>query len=148
MEPEFDPKEALAMAARARAGLAARAGTPWWYAPGYGLGCGATVASLALPGWWAIPGVLAAMLWVLGLYTVWKRQSGLSVSGYRSGSTRKITAALALGYGVAFGVASGFRSGGAPVWGPIVCGIVLGVFAAWASAAWDRAWRRDILADL
>lgn len=145
MDNEFDATEALAMAARTRAGLAARAGTPAWYAPGYGLGCGAMVASLALPGWWAAAGILAAVLWVLALYAIWQRQSGLSVSGYRNGSTRKITGALALGYGVAFGVATSFRGGDAPVLGPILCGVVLALFATWASAAWDRAWRRDMV---
>lgn len=148
MDSEFDPKEALAMAAQTRARLAARAGTPAWYAPGYGLGCGSTVVSLALPDSWIPAGMVLALVWTVGLYLLWQRISGLSVSGYRAGSTRRVTAWLLVAYMLAFAVAAGLRSGPAPVWGPILCGVALGLFAAWASAAWDRAWRRDMVREL
>lgn len=148
MEPELKPEDALALAARTRASLAQRAGTPAWYAPGYGLGCGATVASLALPDGWIPFGMIVALVWTLGLYLLWQRLSGLSVSGYRSGSTRRVTLWLLAAYMLAFGLAAWLRGGPAPLWGPIACGMVFGLFAGWASAAWDRAWRRDMMREL
>lgn len=136
------PDDALALAHATRSSLAARAGTPRWYAPGYGLGCGAMIASFALPGSWMILGTAASTLWVLGLYALWRRQSGLSVSGYRAGATLPVTIGLLIAFVIAVGAAVWSRA--ISPWGPVGVGAVLGVIAALASAQWDRVWRREM----
>jgi hypothetical protein len=32
--------------------------------------------------------------------------------------------------------------------GPLACGVVLGIVAAFASAAWDRAWRAELRGEI
>lgn len=140
MEQDLGPDEALALARQTRSKLVQRAASPWWYAPGYGLGCGGLVASLALPGWYALLGAVGSLLFAVVLYLVWSRRSGLSVSGYRRGRTRPVTIAFLVAYVVAFGVALAWRDS----WVPLAAGAVLAMVAAAASLAWDRAWRADI----
>lgn len=132
--------DALALAARTRARMVARAASPPWYAPLYGLCCGGLVASLALPDWYAVTGAVASLLSAILLYVVWSRRSGLRVNGYRSGRTRRATAALLVAYLAACRVALSWRE----TWVPLVAGSVLAVVAALGSRAWDRAWRADI----
>ena len=136
------PDDALALAHATRSRLAQRAGTPSWYAPGYGLGCGAMIASFALPEGWMLLGFVASLLWVLGLYSLWQRQSGLSVNGYRAGATLPVTIGLLIAFVVAVGAAVWSRA--ISPWGPVAVGAVLAIVAALASAAWDRIWRREM----
>ncbi|WP_404333432.1 hypothetical protein AB2M62_10200 [Sphingomonas sp. MMS12-HWE2-04] len=100
------------------------------------------IASLALPGGWVILGTVVSLLWVLGLYAIWRRQSGLSVSGYRAGATLPVTLALLVAFTIAVIVAVTLRE--RTPWAPVACGVVLGVVAAIASATWDRIWRREM----
>lgn len=144
MEQDLDPADALELARRSRERLAARAASPWWYAPGYGLGCGGLVASLALPGWWGPLTALGCLLFVGTLYAAWRAKSGLSVNGYRRGSTRPVTFALLAAFALAYAVALLLRDEPGYRWVPLACGVVLAIVAGLASAAWDRAWRADM----
>ena len=144
MTEELDPGAALALAERTRERMAARATTPAWYAPLYGLFSGLFVAGVGLPQPFGIALVVAAMLAIALLYLRWTRLSGLIVMGYRAGATRVIAIALTfalIGLALA-GLALREKMG--LVWGPIACGVAGGLFAAFASAAWDRAWRDEI----
>ncbi len=140
--------DALAAARGARERLAARAVAPWWYAPAYGLGCGGLIASLALPDQRAPFAALGCLLFLLGLYTIWRRKSGLSVSGYRAGQTRRIAFGLAASFLAAYVLALVLREKYPHGYGPIAVGAVMAVIAARASAAWDRAWRAQMRGEL
>lgn len=144
MTNELDPRDALALAQQTRERMAARAGTPGWYAPLYGLFCGMLVMGGGLPQPMGISIVALAIVMLGLLYQRWTQISGLSVNGYRSGATRVI----AIGLGIAMvglmmaGLA--LRESLGLAWAPIACGAAGAVIAAFASAAWDRAWREDI----
>ncbi len=140
-----DARDALSLARGARERLAARAVAPWWYAPAYGLGCGGVVASLALPNHLAPIAALGCLLMLLGLYAIWRRRSGLSVSGYRAGATRRIAIGIGGAFLAAYSLALLLRDRYPDGRGPIICGLVLAFIAARGSAAWDRAWRKEIL---
>jgi hypothetical protein len=140
-----DASDALALARGARERLAARAVAPWWYAPGYGLGCGGVVASLALPNHLAPIAALVCLLMLVGLYAIWQRRSGLGVSGYRAGPTRRISVGIGVAFLAAYALALLLRDRYPDGRGPILCGVVLALIASRASAAWDRAWRKEIL---
>lgn len=152
-QPSFDPTswsaaDALETARHARARVAERAATPGWYPPVYGLGVGGMVASLALPGALAAWGLLLCIVLLLGAYRRWQRQSGLSVSGYRAGETRRIALRLAVLQVVAFTFAIWSRLAVTGAWStlvPLVGGAVVAILAARASLAWDRAWRTELL---
>ncbi|MEA3011626.1 MAG: hypothetical protein QOD42_171 [Sphingomonadales bacterium] len=148
MADELDPAEALALAKGARDRVAARAGTPAWYAPLYGLCCGGLVAGAGMkqPLGLAIIGVSLAA--VLLLYRTWQQQSGLSVSGYRKGRTRTIALALAallvmLALG-GFELSTRFGI----LWAPYACGAAAALTGALASLAWDRAWLAELAGDV
>jgi hypothetical protein len=144
MTEELDPRAALALAERTREKMAARAGTPTWYAPLYGLGCGLLVAGGGLPQPWGLLLIAAGILGVALLYMRWTHSSGLSVNGYRAGATRVIAIGLSIALAALMLAGLALRETMGLVWAPILCGIVAAFVAAFASAAWDRAWREDI----
>lgn len=144
MDQDFGPDEALALARQTRARMVERAASPVWYAPGYGLGCGGIIASLALRGWQGTVATLGSISFLVLLYLVWRRRSGLGVSGYRRGRTLPVTIALLAAYLAALAVALIWRDRPGYGWVPLAAGAVLAVVAAAASLAWDRAWRADI----
>jgi hypothetical protein len=144
MTEELDPRAALALVRDARVRMAERAATPVWYAPLYGLFCGLLVAGAGLPQPWGLIQVAVALIAVGLLYHRWTQISGLVVNGYRAGATRVIAIALTFALvGLALGGLA-LREHMGLVWGPIACGIVGALIAAFASAAWDRAWREEI----
>ncbi len=140
-----DASDALSLARGARERLAARAVAPWWYAPAYGLGCGGVVASLALPNHLAPIAALVCLLMLVGLYAIWRRRSGLGVSGYRAGTTRRIALGIAAAFLASYALALLLRDRYPDGRGPIICGVVLALIASRGSTAWDRAWRKEIL---
>lgn len=146
MDQDLSPDDALALTRTTRARLVARAATPIWYPPGYGLGCGGIIASLALRSWQGVLATAASLLWLLALYAIWRSRSGLGVSGYRRGRTLPVTIAFLAAYLIAVFVALGWRDEPGYAWMPLAAGAVLAVVAAFASVAWDRAWRADIAA--
>ncbi|MCU0647825.1 MAG: hypothetical protein MUF00_07500 [Gemmatimonadaceae bacterium] len=146
--PRLDARDAagaLDVARQARARIAARAATPWWYPPAYGVGVGGLVAGLALPDRWVPISAAACMLLLLGAYALWRRQSGLHVFGWRAGRTRTIAVGIGVATALAGALAIALRDRYPDGRGPLVCGVLLGLIAARASAAWDRAWRAELL---
>ncbi len=144
MTEELDPRAALAMAERTRERMAERAATPPWYAPLYGIGCGLIVAGGGLPQPWGMALVVAGLLFVLLLYLRWTQSSGLSVNGYRAGTTRVIAVGLAIAMVALLLAGLALREKLGLVWAPIFCGVVGALVAAFASAAWDKAWQAQI----
>lgn len=144
-DDEPTPDDARAVIARTRARMAARAATPWWYPITYGAGVGGLVASLALPPRLVPVGTTACLAVLLGGYAVWQHRTGLRVHGWRPGATRAIAARLAAMMVICIAVAGLWRSRGGGAVLPVGLGLVLGVIAARSSAAWDRAWRAEML---
>lgn len=144
MTEELDPREALALAERTRERMAARATTPAWYAPLYGLGCGLFVTGGGLPQPLGMGLVAAGGLLVALLYMRWTQSSGLSVNGYRAGATRLIAIALVVALVALLLAGLALREELGLLWAPVACGLAGGLLAAFASAAWDRAWRAQI----
>ncbi len=150
MTNELDPGDALAMARSARERVAARAAAaPRWYALLYGLGCGGLVTGAGMLGSdspFRILGSLlfaGSMLAIAFLFRHWQRTTGLSVYGYRAGTTRWIAIGLAAAL-VALMFAGMALTARGIVWAPLACGAAAAVIAAFASAAWDRAWLRQV----
>jgi hypothetical protein len=122
-----------------RARLALRARTPWWYPPTYGASVGGMVASLGLPNQFVPIGMLASLVLLLSGYALWRRSSGLSVSGLRPGATRRIALGLGVAMLLAFFTALALRqrdSGGVWRWpwsppGAACDGIGPGVRKCW-----------------
>lgn len=144
MTEELDPRAALDLAERTRERMAARAATPAWYAPFYGIGCGLIVAGGGLPQPWGMLVVAAGILSVALLYSRWTQSSGLSVNGYRAGTTRVIAIGLALALVALLLAGLVLRERMGLVWAPVLCGVLAALVAAFASAAWDKAWQAQI----
>jgi len=141
-EQQLDPGEALALARAARARLAGRDLSPWWYAPLYGLAVGGMVASAAGPSRYAA-GVVVFLMAAVVLYKVWARRTGVSVYGYRKGQTRTIAlvmvaAVLVTGWASILLRLQGYA------WAPLAGGAGAAMIAGVGSRLWDRAWRADI----
>jgi 4-hydroxybenzoate polyprenyltransferase len=144
MTEELDPREALALADRTRQRMLERAATPGWYAPLYGVGCGLIVAGGAAPQPWGMLLLVAGLVGVVLLYQRWTQSSGLSVNGYRAGATRVIAIGLAVALIVLMIAGLVVRETLGLIWAPFACGAAGALIAAFASAAWDRAWRAQI----
>lgn len=144
MTEELDPRAALALAERTRENMAARAATPAWYAPLYGLGCGLIIAGGGLPQPWGVLLVGIGIVSVALLYMRWTQSSGLSVNGYRAGATRVIAVSLAITMIALMLAGLVLRAQLGLIWAPLVCGMIGALVAAFASAAWDKAWQAQI----
>ena len=139
------PTDAHALIARTRARMVARAATPWWYPITYGAGVGGLAASLALPVHLAPLGLAVCLSVLLAGYAAWQAHTGLRVSGWRAGATRRIARRMGLIMLGVIALAGLSRArGGSPLI-PVALGVLLGVIAAQTSKAWDRAWRADML---
>lgn len=150
MTEELDPKAALALARNARERVSARAAdAPGWYGPLYGLGCGGLVAGAGYLAGDGLPRILgslvfaASLLAIALLYHRWQQTTGLSVNGYRAGTTRVIAIGLAAAL-LGLMLVGMELSGRGLLWAPVACGAAAALIAAVASAAWDRAWQRQI----
>lgn len=136
--------EALSIVRGARASIAVRAATPWWYPPAYGLGMGGLVASLALPNSVAPFATMGCALYLLVVYAVWRRVSGLGVIGTRPGRTRRIAIGIGLATAAFSALAillrAAYPDGRVAIFG----GVAVALIAARASVAWDRAWRAEL----
>ena len=144
MTEELDPRAARALHQNTPQIRPARAATPPWYPPLYGLGCRLLVAGGGLPQPWGILLVAAGILLVALLYARWTQSSGLSVNGYRAGATRVIAIGLVVALLALLFAGLALREQMGLVWAPIVCGVVGALVAAFASAAWDKAWQAQI----
>jgi hypothetical protein len=144
MTEELDPRAALDLAERTRDRMAARAATPAWYAPLYGIGCGLIVAGVGLPQPWGMLLVTIGIVSVTLLFMRWTHSSGLSVNGYRAGATRVIAVGLAVALVALMLAGLVLRERLGLVWAPVLCGLLAAFVAAFASAAWDKAWQAQI----
>jgi hypothetical protein len=145
MPDEFDPTEALAMVRDARARIVARNPSPPWYAPLYGLLCGGIVAGGGLAQPFGLLLVGGSLLGLALLYRTWCDRAGISVNGYRAGRTRVIAILFAVLLvammlaGLALRIERGLG------WAPLALGALTVPIAAFASLAWDKAWRADVM---
>jgi hypothetical protein len=144
MIDEPDPRDALTLARSIRERMAARAATPSWYAPLYGLFSGMLVMGGGLPQPIGLSIVALAIVSIGLLYQRWTQASGLSVNGYRAGTTRLIAIGLVIALVALMMAGLLLRETFGLEWAPIACGAVAALVAAFASAAWDRAWRAQI----
>ena len=146
MGDDFEPRDALAIAQAARERLADRAKVPAWYGIIYGLCCGAIVAAMGMDPPWSLLLLGIGLIALALLYRTWQQLTGLSVNGYRKGRTRTIALLLAVGL-AGLGLAGLFlRKGYHIEWAPFAAGGAAVPVAILLSMAWDRAWRREILA--
>lgn len=148
MTSELEPRDALALARNARERVAARAAaSPGWYGPLYGLLCGLLVAGGGLPQ--PLGGLLVglSLLGIALLYRRWQLATGLSVNGYRAGTTRLIAIALAVAFVALMLAGLALRERLGLIWAPVVCGAAAALIATFGSAAWDRAWQRELRRD-
>jgi hypothetical protein len=141
MTDNLDPAEALAIARGARERLVARAATPVWYPPLFGLCCGGLVAGGGMEQPLGLALIAVSIVSVVLLNGHWQRISGLSVSGYRKGWTRVIALALVVMLVALVAAGLGLREAFGLAWAPFACGAVAAVAAALGSILWDRAWR-------
>lgn len=145
MEEQLNPAEAVALARGARERVAARAAaSPGWYAPIYGLCCGAIVAGGGMKQPLGIALIAVGTVSVCLLYRHWQDKTGLSVNGYRKGWTRVIALALVVMMIGLMLAGLALRTELGLAWAPFACGGVAAILAAWGSKLWDRAWRAQI----
>lgn len=136
--------QALAAMRESRAQLAAAATCPPERHLAFSGLLGGLVASQAAPTPWplVIEGVLLAGV---GLVVIWdRRRTGMFINGYRAGRTRPLTFSLLavalslLALGIWLKVDRGL------FWAPIACGAVVAVVSYFASAFWQRIYRREL----
>jgi hypothetical protein len=149
MSDNFDPREALTLAQQTRQRMASRADTtPGWYGIAYGLMCGLIVASAGVPAPWGLLLLGFSLCMLAVLYRYWTQLTGLSVNGYRKGRTRTIAIALAIILASLAMLGLYLRKSLGLGWAPLATGAAAMPIAMLASWAWDRAWRREIMAEV
>ncbi|GAA4815538.1 hypothetical protein GCM10023232_09120 [Sphingosinicella ginsenosidimutans] len=144
MTETVDPREAIEIVHRARERIAARNPSPAWYAPIYGLLCGALVAGGGSPQPWGMLVVGGSVLGLGLLYRAWSDRAGISLNGYRPGRTRTIAISLAFLLVLFMVGGLALRTGLGWWWAPIAFGLVTVPIAALGSSLWDRAWRAEL----
>jgi hypothetical protein len=137
--------EQLAAIAQARAAAADRLTTPWWYHPTLGLLCAAYVpaVSFGAAAWRAVAVVLFVCAGA-ALVQAYRRQTGVWVSGFHRGRSRRwaIATSLLLGLTVAGGLATAqLTDRGWVVW-------LLSAVAFVGVNAFGRAYDAALRADL
>jgi hypothetical protein len=128
-----------------REAVAARAMQPWWYDAALGVIVFAVVAQFSLDSNVVSAVVpLLAVTGCLGLTHVYRRITGFSVSGFRSGRPRRAVWAWFVGYAVVAGAGilaeEVFDVRGAMV----VAGVVLGIGIALLSRWWTRLYIAEL----
>ncbi|MGA0600400.1 hypothetical protein ACO2Q3_06805 [Caulobacter sp. KR2-114] len=136
--------EALEALRRSRAELAAAANCPPARHLAFAGLLGGLIAGQAAPLPWPLF-VEALMLAGVALVVIWdRRRTGMFINGYRAGRTRPLTFTL---LGLTLGLlalALWLRDALGIVWAPIGCGAVASVLAYFASAWWQRIYRREL----
>jgi hypothetical protein len=135
----------LAALADRRAALADRVVQPWWYDVSLGVLMAGFLSTYSTrSAVWITVGLVVFMAGCLGLVTVYKRRTGLWLSGNRPGPTRAAIRAFTAVYALAIG-------GGAlaefllEIRGAMVlAGIVAGVGVALASRWWTRIYVAEL----
>ncbi|MFW3170128.1 hypothetical protein [Geodermatophilus sp. CPCC 206100] len=135
----------LAALAGSRAALADRVVQPWWYDVSLGVLMAVFISSYTTRSvWWIMGGLALLAVGSLLLVGVYKRRTGVWLSGKRGGAPQKAVAAFAVLYGAAL-------AGGAlaeyllEIRGAmVVAGIVAGVGVALTSRWWTRLYVAEL----
>ena len=127
-----------------RAGLAERAVQPWWYDVLLGLLGFGFLASYATHDWWLIGG--AALVFLAGLYglaAVYRRRTGMWVSGQRPGRTQRALAVwfwCCVAWVVVALLDAFFGLTHLLVGASALCGVALGLVSRW----WTRLYVAEL----
>jgi hypothetical protein len=132
-----------------RAALADRVVQPWWYDALLGLLVAGFISSYSTRNVWVILGAfLVLALGLRGLMAVYRRITGVWVSGLRPGATQRATTVWFVVYAVVLAAAAVFEFGleirGAMVVAGIVVGIALAVISQW----WTRIYVAELRGEL
>ena len=132
-----------------RAELAERVGQPWWYDALLGLLVAGFLSSYSTRNPWIIMGALLVLLAGLrGLMAVYRRLTGMWVSGPRPGATQRAVRVWFVGYGVVLAAAAVFEYGLEIRGAMVVGGIVLGLGIAAISQWWARIYVAELRGEL
>ena len=132
-----------------RAALAERAVQPWWYDALLGLLVAGLISSYSSRNVWVILGAFVVFALALrGLMAIYRRSTGMWVSGLRPGATQRATRVWYVVYGVVLAPAavSEFLLDvrGAMVVGGIVLGVAIAVISQW----WIRIYVAELRGEL
>jgi len=122
-----------------RAALAERVVQPWWYDALLGLLVAGFISSYSTRNVWVIlAAFLVLALGLRGLMAVYRRITGMWVSGLRPGPTQRAIRVWFVVYAVVVAAAAVFEYGLEIRGAMVVAGIVLGVAIAVISQWWAR----------
>ena len=132
-----------------RAALADRVVQPWWYDALLGLLVAGFIASYSSHNAWVITGALLVLLLGLrGLMAVYRRLTGVWVSGLRPGATQRAVRVWFVVYAGVLAAAAvlefGLEVRGAMVVAGFVVGIALAVISQW----WTRIYVAELRGEL
>ena len=136
--------EALEAMRRSRAELAAAANCPPARHLAFAGLLGGLIAGQAAPRPWPLL-IEAVLLGAMGLVVMWdRRRTGMFINGYRAGRTRPLTfTLLAVTLGL-LALALWLKDGMGVAWAPLACGGAAAGGAYFASAWWQRIYRREL----
>jgi hypothetical protein len=132
-----------------RAALAERVVQPWWYDALLGLLVAGFISSYSTRNVWVILGALVVLLaGVRGPMAVYRRVTGVWVSGLRPGATQRAITVWYVVYAVVVAAAAVVEYGLEIRGALVVAGIVLGVSIAGISQWWMRIYVAELRGEL
>jgi hypothetical protein len=149
----MDPTAAAGQLAELRADrerLAERIVPPWWYDPALGVVVLLLVSALSVreAGWWYFADLAVGIVGLGLLVRAYRRITGVWVSGFRKGETRRAIHLWLVAYAVVVGAAAvaefAFGLRGAMV----VAGAVLGVTITFVGRWWTRLYVAELRGQL
>ncbi len=136
---------AIEDARAARARLADMVRCPAYMHALFGAMYGALVAAQAAPAVWVFVVEGAVVLAAAAMYVWTRRRLGMFVNGYRRGATRSVVAALLISFLIAMALAGWCKLELHLIWPALVLGALMFAVGTWASVAWQRTYRRELL---
>jgi|SRR3954451_21178831 hypothetical protein len=126
--------------------LADRVVPPWWYDPALGVVVFLLVSALSLrdAGWWYFATLAVGIAGLGALVRAYRRITGIWVSGFRKGATRRAIHVWLVAYAVVVGAAAvaefvlGLRGA------MVVAGAVLGVTLTFLGRWWTRLYVAEL----
>ncbi|SOE00636.1 hypothetical protein [Blastococcus haudaquaticus] len=132
-----------------RARLAERVVQPWWYDALLGLLVAGFISSYSSHNGWIITGALVVFLVGLrGLMAVYRRITGMWVSGLRPGATQRAVRVWFVGYAVVVAAGAVVEFGLEIRGAMVVAGVVLGLGIAAISQWWARIYVAELRGEL
>ncbi|MGY1802817.1 hypothetical protein ACI78T_05990 [Blastococcus sp. SYSU D00922] len=132
-----------------RAALADRAVQPWWYDALLGLLVAGFIASYSTRNAWVIAGALLVLLLGLrALMAIYRRITGMWVSGLRPGATQRAVRVWFVGYAVVVAAGAAFEFGLEIRGAMVVAGVVVGIGLAAISQWWARIYVAELRGEL